>query len=454
MVVIGGMRSFLGPALGALFFVVFRDYLSSVTENWLLYFGLLFVAFIVFSPTGLVGVAERVLRPLPQASDRGRGDGGAPGRRDDAAGVPQARLARRRARSSTSSGIAKSFGGIRAVRGVSFAVRDRTLHALIGPNGAGKTTAFNLISGMFTPDTGHVDARGRDDRAGCRRKRSRSAGIGRSFQITNLFPTLSIEENVRLACRRATRTRFNIWRRPRGLDNVNARDRRGAVDHGPRRRREGAKPARCPMAASGCSTWRWRWRRKPRVLLLDEPLAGLAAAERERVGRLIKEISRDIPVLLVEHDIDRVFQLADHVTVMNDGAGAGRRHGRGRALDRRRCRRSTSAPAPMRWPSKARPTRGAGRVAAAARRRRHLLRQEPHPARRDASTCAQNEIVALLGRNGAGKSTVLKTIIGIAPPAHGHDRARRRRARRPAVGRGRPGAASPTCRRAAACSPA
>ncbi|MGL4241960.1 MAG: ABC transporter permease subunit, partial [Beijerinckiaceae bacterium] len=141
MVVIGGMRSFLGPALGALFFVIFRDYLSSVTENWLLWFGLLFVAFIVFSPTGLVGVAERLLKPFRKEV------------------VEDAAMSARKAGDATlpdflkhpplgeghvlkADGIAKSFGGIKAVQGVDIAMKDRALHALIGPNGAGKTTAF------------------------------------------------------------------------------------------------------------------------------------------------------------------------------------------------------------------------------------------------------------------------------------------------------------------------
>jgi ABC-type branched-subunit amino acid transport system ATPase component len=154
---------------------------------------------------------------------------------------------------------------------------------------------------------------------------------------------------------------------------------------------------------------------KPRVLLLDEPLAGLAAAERKRVGHLIKQISGDIPVLLVEHDIDRVFELADAVTVMNDGQvlvdgtvedarsspkvqevyiGSGTHALAGRA------RPSAAQPQPL-----ARSPRG-----------QYALWQEIHPARRRLR-CAREEIVALLGRNGAGKSTVLKTIVGIALPA-------------------------------------
>ena len=151
MVVIGGMRSFLGPALGALFFVLFRDYLSSLTPDWLFWFGLLFVAFIMFSPGGLVGIWDRLSRrwrPAPVGSaamaERRAGDGKLPAFLDPA-NWSQGGAAPKDGVILDVNDIVRHFGGIKAVDGVSFQVRDRTLHALIGPNGAGKTTAFNLI---------------------------------------------------------------------------------------------------------------------------------------------------------------------------------------------------------------------------------------------------------------------------------------------------------------------
>src|SRR3954463_8198716 len=154
MVVIGGMRSFLGPALGALFFILFREFLSIWTANWLLYFGLLFAGFIVFSPTGLVGVAERVLAPFRKREVE---DAAMAGRAISVDAPLPAALANRKAPEGPvliARELAKSFGGIRALVNTDIVVQDRTLHALIGPNGAGKTTALSLVSGMFPPDGG------------------------------------------------------------------------------------------------------------------------------------------------------------------------------------------------------------------------------------------------------------------------------------------------------------
>ncbi|HKS64363.1 MAG TPA: ATP-binding cassette domain-containing protein, partial [Xanthobacteraceae bacterium] len=185
MVVIGGMRSFLGPALGALFFILFREFLSIWTENWLLYFGLLFVGFIVFSPTGLVGVAEQLLKPFRKRVD----EAAAMSAREVSADAPLPdALANRKGSDGPvliARELAKSFGGIRAVAGADIVVENRSLHALIGPNGAGKTTAFNLVSGMFPPDAGFVTVANQSV-TGFRPEDITRAGVGRSFQITNL----------------------------------------------------------------------------------------------------------------------------------------------------------------------------------------------------------------------------------------------------------------------------
>jgi ABC-type branched-subunit amino acid transport system ATPase component/ABC-type branched-subunit amino acid transport system permease subunit len=413
MVVIGGMRSFLGPSLGALFFVIFRDYLSSLTENWLLYFGLLFVGFIVFSPTGLVGLGERLLAPLRKRQVL---DAAMAGREAGSATLPAFLKPTDRAKSIlTVDRVSKSYGGIRAIQDASFSVRDRTLHALIGPNGAGKTTAFNLISGMFAPDAGRVMLAGRAI-AGLPAEAVATAGVGRSFQITNLFPQLPVLENVRLAAQARDIRRFDFWSSTGRLDRVNRETAElirtmglGGVEHAPAASLSYGGQRLLDMALALGS--------KPRILLLDEPLAGLAAVERDRVGKLIKTISADLPVLLVEHDIDRVFELADAVTVMNEGVILVD----GTVEDARSSKQVQEVYI------------GSGAKALMGKARRScagdsvLLRLDQvntfygksHILRDVSFDVHDTEIVALLGRNGAGKSTLLKSIVGITPPASG-----------------------------------
>ncbi len=414
MVIIGGMRSFVGPAIGALFFVIFRDYLSSLTENWLLYFGLLFVGFIVFSPDGLVGLYARLTAPFrkKQVNDaamtsRQAGGTALPDFLKPPPGQATPVLEVR--------GLRKRFGGIQAVQGIDFTVTDRTLHALIGPNGAGKTTAFNLISGLFTPDQGSIRLKGQSI-AGLSPEEITRAGIGRSFQITNLFPALTVSENVRLAVQARDPKRFGFWINASALQRVN--EESGAIVRtmglgGV----EGAEASSLSYGGQRLLDMSLALATKPRVLLLDEPLAGLAALERHRVGDLIKQISNDIPVLLVEHDIDRVFALADAVTVMNEGAVLVD----GGVDDARNSSRVQEVYI------------GSGSQAVAGRHResaatdRELLRLDrvntyygkSHILRDVSFQVAEREIVALLGRNGAGKSTLLKTIVGIVPPASG-----------------------------------
>ncbi len=414
MVVIGGMRSFVGPAIGALFFVLFREFLSIYTENWQLWFGLLFVGFIVFSPNGLVGVIGAALAPFRKKTVEAAAMAG---RRTEDMPLPVFLLPQAQSAGPVlaAQGIVKTFGGLRAVQGVDITVADRTLHALIGPNGAGKTTAFNLLSGLYTPDRGQVTLLGQSI-AGLAPEEIARAGIGRSFQITNLFPALDVEENIRLAVQARDPARFNSWRSAQDIPQVNERTQEmlrylglagmeraeaGSLSYGGQRLLD--------MGLALAS--------HPRILLLDEPLAGLSAAERERIGNIIKRISRDLPVLLVEHDIDRVFQLADHVTVMNNGQVL---------LDGDvEAARSSKAVQEVYIGS------GAASVAAKARETAAsasplLIAQgvntfygKSHILNGVDLTVRQNEIVALLGRNGAGKSTLLKTLTGIAPASSG-----------------------------------
>src|SRR6185295_17775395 len=317
MVVIGGMRSFLGPALGALFFILFREFLSIWTPNWLFYFGLLFVGFIVFSPLGLVGVAARLTAPFRKRVAEAAAMAGRTVTQNPALPSSLRRPAESREASLKVRDLRKRFGGIHAVDGASFTVSDRTLHALIGPNGAGKTTAFNLVSGLFPPDGGTIELAGRSI-AGLRPEDITTAGVGRSFQITNLFLALSVAENLRLAVQARHRHRFAVWRSVHALTDVAGETAEligflglSGVEH--------AEAGSLSYGGQRLLDMGLALATAPRILLLDEPLAGLAVAERQRIAALMKTVSSEIPVLFVEHDIDRVFQIADHVTVMNEG---------------------------------------------------------------------------------------------------------------------------------------
>ena len=415
MVVIGGMRSFLGPALGALFFILFREFLSIWTPHWLFYFGLLFIGFIVFSPTGLVGVAERLSAPFRRREIKAAAM--ATRRTAEGLSLPQTLLRGGENKSLVLSArnLDKSFGGIHAVRGFDLSVLDKTLHALIGPNGAGKTTAFNVLSGLYRPDAGSVDLEGKSI-GGLRPEDITRAGVGRSFQITNLFAGLNVQENIRLAIQARSRMRYAMWHSTASLADLHA-ETAELIRYLGLAGIEDAEASSLSYGGQRLLDMGLALGTQPRILLLDEPLAGLAAAERERIARLIKTISTEIPILLVEHDIDRVFQIADHVTVMNDGAvlvdGSVEDARNNDKVREVYIGSGATAVATQERASAA----GSSRLLAVDGidtfyGKSHILNAVSFDVR-------EREIVALLGRNGAGKSTLLKSLIGIAKPEAG-----------------------------------
>jgi branched-chain amino acid transport system ATP-binding protein len=209
-----------------------------------------------------------------------------------------------------------AFGGIRAVDGVSFAAEQNAITTIIGPNGAGKSTLFNLISGMIRPNAGRVILGG-GDRTGFPPHLMQRAGLGRSFQITNLFFELTVFENLRLAAQRLEPTRRFLLparRSDRALARVfDLIDRfglqakigelAGALSHGEQRRLEIA----VALAA------------KPSILLLDEPTQGMSHADTAEIAQLIRDLSRDVTILLIEHDISVVMNISSHLVVMYQG---------------------------------------------------------------------------------------------------------------------------------------
>ncbi|HEX9647008.1 MAG TPA: branched-chain amino acid ABC transporter ATP-binding protein/permease [Alphaproteobacteria bacterium] len=419
MSIIGGMGAFLGPALGAGFFILFREILSDYTSAWQFYFGLLFMAFILFSPKGLVGLGTRLLAPLTRHEVRAAAMA--------ARAVPEMRaeiprfLVAGPARSERAvvfacRDVTKRFGRFRAVAGVDLELRDRELRALIGPNGAGKTTLFNLISGMYPPDEGELALFG-SAVAGLPADRLARLGLARSFQITNLFPTLSVHENLRLGVQARHKGRLDLWRNAGSFARVHEETRAliGLLGF------EGIEH----VAVSDLSYGMQRLLEiglalaaRPRVLLLDEPLAGLADQERERIVGLIRALARHMSVTLVEHDIDRVFAFAEVITVMNAGLVL-----------------AEGSPDEVRaHPEVQQVYLGSGRQVVTARRAApsrasgesilrldnvNLFYGKSHILHDVSLDVRKGEVVALLGRNGAGKSSTVKGIMGIVPPRTG-----------------------------------
>ncbi|MFO1318838.1 MAG: branched-chain amino acid ABC transporter ATP-binding protein/permease [Burkholderiales bacterium] len=414
MTIFGGIGQFLGPALGALVYVSLREWLSGYTAAWQFWFGLAFMGFILFSPDGLVGLGARVVGLLRRGADGNAAmstrvqpnpDAEIPAFLRHADRIEGALLDVR--------GVTRHFGAFRAVDAVDLTVQDRRLHALIGPNGAGKTTLFNLISGMFAADSGTVrlGSRALD---GLRADQVASAGAARSFQITSLFQTLTVWENLRLACQARDPGRAQ-WLAPAGgLERVNEETRQLVRFLG-LEGLEGAKVNALSYGGQRLVEIGLALACRPRLLMLDEPLVGLAAAERERVAGLIRRLSEHMGVLLVEHDIDRVFAIADTVTAMNEGAIL--------------C--EGDADTVRAHPEVQRVYLGEGAVTTtrdvAPVSRPAVLQVAGVQAGygnsvilRDVSfTVAEGEVVALLGRNGAGKSTTLKAILGLLPTTQG-----------------------------------
>jgi branched-chain amino acid transport system ATP-binding protein len=213
--------------------------------------------------------------------------------------------------------LSKEFGGLRALDGVSLAVVSGERRAIIGPNGAGKTTLFSLISGETRPTDGRIVLFGRDVTRLAPHRRA-ALGLARTYQITNLFPRLTVLENCLLAVQALTPAKFHLHRglrrypaffaRARAvLDAVGLADQEAEavrnLSHGEQRQLEIA------LALAGA----------PRLLLLDEPTAGLSPAESHAMTALLKNLDPAITLLVIEHDMDVAFALTDRITVLHYG---------------------------------------------------------------------------------------------------------------------------------------
>jgi branched-chain amino acid transport system ATP-binding protein len=214
-------------------------------------------------------------------------------------------------------GVSRNFGGLKAVDEVTLSVETGARHAVIGPNGAGKTTLFNVISGELPPSGGSIAMNGTNITKQAPHQRA-ALGIARTFQITRLFPELTVTDNVLLACAALDRRKFTMFRplssypefaeraarllEQFGLSSI-ASEQARHISYGARRRLDVA------LALAG----------RPRLLLLDEPMAGLSTPERVSMRGLLEQLDPSIAVLLIEHDMDVAFSFAARVTVLHQG---------------------------------------------------------------------------------------------------------------------------------------
>jgi branched-chain amino acid transport system permease protein len=323
--VIGGVGTLIGPAVGAAVWLWLRDNLQlipGVGALWKLILGAIFVVLVIALRRGICGeirylwqARHRTEMPEIEAS-------AAPPAEAVAPTMPMtAPLMRTQpdAPALQADRLSKHYGGLHAVEQVSFAVRAGSIHAVIGPNGAGKSTLFKMLLDEISPNEGTVRLFGRQI-TGLGATRAAQLGIGKSNQLNSLFLDLTARENLRIAAlaRRRGPFRLDMLRRAESIADVERQidialatvelTARADVSvhvlaYGEKRRLEIGL-----ALASG-----------PNVLLLDEPLAGMSPAERVSTRALIRAIGRDRTLLIVEHDMDAVFELAERITVLYDG---------------------------------------------------------------------------------------------------------------------------------------
>jgi ABC-type branched-subunit amino acid transport system ATPase component/ABC-type branched-subunit amino acid transport system permease subunit len=419
MTIVGGMRNFFGPIVGGAVYVFFQDLLSSYTKHWMIYFGLIFMAFILFSPNGITGILQGLrarLRnhrqgeepegPVAFAAVADPVDDNRPQRIHRA--PPGEEIFR-------TEGVTKRFGALVAVDAVSLSVRKGELRSVIGPNGAGKTTFFNVLTGNLPGDGGKVYFKGAEI-TGLEPHQIANHGIARSFQILSIFKDLTVFENIRVAVQSKTPHRFSLLAATDELAEINReaerilnqvglaalRDQIAVnVSHGDQR-----------LLEIGITL-----AMQPELLMLDEPLAGLAAKERVKIANLIRALAGAHTVILIDHDIDQILNISDRITVLHQGKVI-----------------AEGSPDEI----KANPLVQEAYIGGFDRK--HLV---AHPPQRSADTplleverintfygkshilhdvsltVYPGELVCLLGRNGAGKTTTLHSIIGLTPPLRG-----------------------------------
>jgi branched-chain amino acid transport system ATP-binding protein len=213
--------------------------------------------------------------------------------------------------------LSKNFGALRAVDRIDLKV-ETGVHAIIGPNGAGKTTLFNLLTGFLKPDAGKIFYFGREI-TDLPPYEISQLGMARSFQITSIFPELTVYENVRLAVQSRLKAAYNFLISFRSLDGVDQKAVKALEEVGLYHEAD-VTAKNLPYGLQRCLDIGISLATEPKIILLDEPTSGLSLEDTNRIIHLISSISKNIPVLLIEHNIDVVLSISDIITVMYQGS--------------------------------------------------------------------------------------------------------------------------------------
>jgi ABC-type branched-subunit amino acid transport system ATPase component/ABC-type branched-subunit amino acid transport system permease subunit len=412
MTVLGGVHHFLGPLWGAIAFIILENRLSALTENWWLIFAPVLILFALLSPEGIQGLAQRMMRRERWTLTNNT----IPPRPHAIKPYESAALAIDRARPILDiRKLSKNFGSLVTAKEIDLQVRPYVLHSIIGPNGAGKTTFYNMLTGVLPVSGGQIIFEGKDITSLPIHARAR-LGISRSFQILSIFPNLTVFENVRVAVQAQRHGVGGLFFDAHGMADINDRtwsvlDAVGLADRA-------AEP--CGNLAHGAKRLleiAVTLAIDSKLLLLDEPLAGLAEADRIVVADLIKRLAETHAVLLIEHDIDRVLAISDRISVLHQG----RIIADGKPAE---VAANPEVIAAYLGASKGSEQQTQPAVVRLAHASSHVLLDARAIAVGYSGstvlsgvnlTVHEGEAVALLGRNGVGKTTALRALTGSLP---------------------------------------
>jgi len=406
VVMLGGADRVIGPIVGALVVVLLPELLATLGQYRLLFVGLLMLAVLRLAPTGLVGLIAGLLPNKGRQTNASERSDIARFLASDSGG-----------RALAVRDLSVSFGGVHAVRNLTFAAQPGAITSIIGPNGAGKSSALNVICGFYRPDAGTARL---GDRivSTLRPYQIPRAGIARTYQTSQLFASMSVLDNVAIALRRG-RLMPNFLSGVRGADDAEIAESLLAF--------VGYKgPLECPADALAHVDKRLveiarALAVRPRVLALDEPAAGLNTEDTAAIGALLRKLAAvGIAVILVEHDMDLVMGVSDHVIVLDAGAKI-----------------AEGTPAQVAAnPAVLEAYLGAGEQRERGRKQPIAMAQKPlltvtalsagygaaPVVQRAGLDIAEGELVAVLGANGAGKSTLMRALSGLLRPIQGEVR--------------------------------